>query len=105
MLRSSQQNHLSLVKMMISLSLSNAIVPFRKERKGMVKDRLERDGLPHAIDAEKCVLGAILLENGLIDEAMEMLRPAHFYLQAHQCLYGTMIEVHRRNQPNDLITL
>jgi replicative DNA helicase len=71
----------------------------------MSKDLLDLHGLPHAVDAEKSVFGAILLDNSLMDEAMEMLKPSDLFLRAHQCIFVAMREVHRRKQPIDLITL
>lgn len=69
------------------------------------QDPLEMVILPHAVGAEKAILGAILLENDCIDEAIGLLRPGDFYLKTNRRLYSAMLELRRRNEPIDLNTL
>ncbi|MEA3366294.1 MAG: replicative DNA helicase, partial [Candidatus Hydrogenedentes bacterium] len=63
---------------------------------------------PHDIDAERAVLGAMLLDPDAIGTAIEVLRdnPSEvFYAQAHQCLYGAMLSLYRNNTAVDATTL
>jgi replicative DNA helicase len=60
---------------------------------------------PHAISAEAAVLGGILMDNGLIDEAAEMLRPRDFFLQSNRMVFVAMLALHRQNQSIDEVTL
>ncbi|MFO7976352.1 MAG: replicative DNA helicase [Candidatus Hydrogenedentota bacterium] len=63
---------------------------------------------PHDIDAERAVLGAMLLDPDAIGTAVELLRenPSEvFYAQAHQCLYGAMLSLYRNNTAVDATTL
>ena len=63
---------------------------------------------PHDIDAERAVLGAMLLDPDAIGTAVEILRenPSEvFYAQAHQHLYGAMLSLYRNNTAVDATTL
>ena len=46
--------------------------------------------LPQNLDAERGVLGSILLMNEAIDEVGESLRAEHFYNDAHQKIYAAI---------------
>ena len=50
---------------------------------------LER-GLPVSMEAERSILGAILLDNSLYDQAAEHLTPDDFSLDAHRRVYSRM---------------
>jgi replicative DNA helicase len=65
---------------------------------------LER-GLPASIEAERSILGAILLDNVLYNEAAEQLRPDHFSLDSHRRIFGRMMELAESSRPIDIITL
>src|SRR5213594_4299902 len=61
---------------------------------------------PHNLDAERAVLGAILLEGReTLPRVIEVLRPSDFYTEAHRAAYGTMLRLFDRGEPVDLITL
>jgi replicative DNA helicase len=61
---------------------------------------------PHNLDAERAVLGAMLLEgrDGL-PRVIEILRPSDFYTEAHRAMFDTMLRLFDRGEPVDLITL
>ena len=61
--------------------------------------------LPHNLDAERSVLGAILLRNDAINAAVEVLQPEDFYRDAHQLLLEHMISLSERGAAIDLVTL
>lgn len=61
--------------------------------------------MPHDLDAEKSVLGAVLLDNDTVDSAGEVLRDVDFYRQAHQRLFRHMVKLRELREPIDLITL
>ena len=61
--------------------------------------------LPHNLDAERSVLGAILLRNDAINAAVEVLQPDDFYREAHQLLLEHMIQLSERGAAIDLVTL
>lgn len=60
---------------------------------------------PHSLDAERAVLGGILLENGALNTASQILSPEDFYSRSHGLLFEGMSELFRRGQPVDLVTL
>ena len=61
---------------------------------------------PHNLDAERAVLGAVLLEGReTLPRVIEVLRPSDFYTEAHRSIYNTMLRLFDRGEPVDLITL
>jgi replicative DNA helicase len=66
--------------------------------------QLERP-LPQNPDAERSVLGAILLDNHALNTAIELLRPEDFFLDQHRRLYSRMIALGERQRAIDLVTL
>ena len=52
--------------------------------------------LPNSADAERAILGAILLDNGLISQAIEQLRPEDFYVPSHRRIFVGMISLFER---------
>ena len=65
---------------------------------------LER-GLPVSMEAERSILGAILLDNSLYDQAAEHLTPDDFSLDAHRRIYSRMRDLQETGRPVDMITL
>ncbi len=62
-------------------------------------------GLPASLDAERSILGAILLDNFAYNQAAESLRPDDFSLDSHRRIYSRMVELSETSRPIDLITL
>ncbi|HET7288663.1 MAG TPA: replicative DNA helicase, partial [Pyrinomonadaceae bacterium] len=52
--------------------------------------------LPNSSEAERAILGAILLDNGLISQAIEQLRPEDFYVPSHRRIFVAMIALFER---------
>src|SRR3954471_16568424 len=65
---------------------------------------LER-GLPARIDAERSILGAILLDNFLYNQAAETLKADDFALDSHRRIYSRMMELAEHSKPIDIVTL
>src|SRR5216684_2264578 len=61
--------------------------------------------LPNNLDAERSVLGAILLDNNALNAAIENLRPEDFFLDQHRRVYTQMISLGESQQAIDLVTL
>lgn len=61
--------------------------------------------LPHSLDAERTVLGAILIDNESFHNASEILKQEDFYRQAHQKIFARMESLSTRGQGIDLVTL
>ena len=61
--------------------------------------------LPANIEAERAILGAILLDNSAYNEAAEHLRADDFSLDSHRRIYARMMALMDSSRPIDLITL
>jgi replicative DNA helicase len=60
---------------------------------------------PHNLAAEQGVLASILLNNDLMNTAVEILRPEDFYHGAHRELFSVMQELYERGRAIDQLTL
>ena len=65
---------------------------------------LER-GLPASVEAERSILGAILLDNHAYNEAAEKLRAEDFSLDSHRRIYSRMAELIDGHRAVDIVTL
>ena len=61
--------------------------------------------LPHNLEAEKCVLGAILIDNPSFNQAAEVIDAHDFFRDAHRRIFEKMIALSDRSQPIDPVTL
>src|SRR6202007_1480980 len=61
--------------------------------------------LPNNLDAERSVLGAVLLDNNALNAAIENLKPEDFFLDQHRRVFTQMIALGEAQQAIDLITL
>ena len=62
-------------------------------------------GLPANIDAEKTILGAILLDNAAHSEAAEKLESDDFSLDSHRRIFLRMSELMNSQRAVDIVTL
>ena len=60
---------------------------------------------PQALDVEEAVIGALLIEPGCVDEAMEELSPSCFYSDRHRMIFEAMVSLVNEHSPIDLITV
>ncbi len=60
---------------------------------------------PHSSEAEESVLGAILIDNQVINDALAVLQPEDFYRIAHQQIFAAMASLDREGKPIDIVTL
>jgi replicative DNA helicase len=61
--------------------------------------------LPSNLEAERSILGAILLDDKAIYSVIEILRPEDFYLEGHRRIYQKMYAMVGASRAIDLITL
>ena len=61
--------------------------------------------LPHNIEAERSILGAVLLDNQALNPAIERLRTEDFFLSQHRHIYECMIQLGERREAIDTVTL
>ncbi|HEX6879549.1 MAG TPA: DnaB-like helicase N-terminal domain-containing protein, partial [Terriglobales bacterium] len=62
-------------------------------------------GLPASPDAERSILGGILLDNYLVNEATQGLLAEHFYLDSHRRIFQRMIDLNETGKPIEIISL
>lgn len=60
--------------------------------------------LPHNVEAERSVLGAVLLDNAAFI-AFDAISPEDFYGLAHRCIAGKMVEMRAAGKVVDILTL
>lgn len=60
---------------------------------------------PHSLEAEKSVLGSMLISRDAAELAAEMLSASDFYVPQHQDIFEAMTELVSRAQPVDSVTI
>ncbi len=61
--------------------------------------------LPHNLEAERAILGAILVDTAACDRATETLAPPDFYRDAHARIFEAMLALSAARSAIDLVTL
>jgi replicative DNA helicase len=61
--------------------------------------------LPHNLDAERSALGGVLAKPIMFDELATTLGTDDFFLPAHREIFDAMMEISRRQQPIDVVSL
>ena len=61
--------------------------------------------LPHNLEAERSILGAVLLDNHALNAAVERLRSEDFFLPQHRHIFERMVQLGEKQQAIDTITL
>src|SRR5688572_19162953 len=61
--------------------------------------------LPHNLDAERSVLGAILVDNEAFNTAAQIIDPNDFFRDAHRRIFERMIQLNERRDAIDFVTL
>jgi replicative DNA helicase len=79
---------------------ANSNGPGRSGTGGM-GDRLP----PQNLEAERSVLGSILLDNEVLHDVVTFLRVQDFYRDAHQVIYSAIRDIYDKNKGIDLVTL
>jgi len=69
-----------------------------------ISDLLQREA-PLNLEAETGVLGSIMLRPDVCDEIVSMLRVDDFYDEAHQRLFGHLMEMHNAGKKIDMVLL
>jgi replicative DNA helicase len=60
---------------------------------------------PQNIDAEKALLGALLIKHSGIHDIADTIAPSSFYVDKHRIIYESMLQLFMQHSPIDLITL
>jgi replicative DNA helicase len=60
---------------------------------------------PHDLEAEKAVIGAMLVSEMAVAAVAERLTPEDFYSEVHRIIYGALTRLYSRGDPIDQLTL
>ncbi len=60
---------------------------------------------PQDMEAEQCVLGAMLMSKDAIADVVEVLRGPDFYRPAHEQVYNAITDLYGRGEPADAVTV
>lgn len=70
-----------------------------------IRDPLLERPLPSSPDTERAILGSILLDNSLIAQAVELLKPENFYVPSHRRIFMAMIALFERGSEIDHVLI
>jgi replicative DNA helicase len=68
-------------------------------------ETLVEKSLPQNLEAERSVLGAILLDSSSLSFVVPVLKPDDFFPDTHRRIYRAMLELYQRSATIDLLTL
>ena len=71
----------------------------------MAEEDVKGRVMPHSIEAEQSVIGAMLMDSEAIEIASEMLREEDFYARQYGVLFSAILEMHRKGEAVDPVTL
>ena len=60
---------------------------------------------PQNLDAERSLLGGVMLDNEALDDVLEIIKPPDFYRETHRKIFEAMQSLAGRNEPIDRVTL
>ena len=60
---------------------------------------------PQNLDAEKSLIGAVLIDEEVLADVSEHVRPNDFYEKRHGVIFGGMMRLYEKHKPVDLLTL
>jgi replicative DNA helicase len=60
---------------------------------------------PQALDLERAVLGALMIDREAPALVSDLLSPESFYLESHQCIYRAIIHLFTSSRPVDMLTV
>src|ERR1043165_6191969 len=70
-----------------------------------IRDPILERPLPSSPDTERAILGAIILDNTLISQAVELLKASDFYVPSHRRIFVAMISLFERGSEIDPILI
>src|SRR6059036_1204018 len=61
--------------------------------------------VPHSVEAERSVLGAVLIDNQMLNRVLPILKPEDFYRESHRLIFEAMARMSMTTRAIDLVTL
>lgn len=78
----------------------------RRQVSSLMDTAMEAGKLPpQAPELEQAVLGALMLERNAVNEAIDILQPESFYVEAHRKIFDSILGLFRNDQPIDILTV
>ncbi len=77
------------------------VMPQYHDQAPRLSDRMP----PQDMEAEQCVLGAMLMSKDAIADVVETLRGSDFYRPAHEQVYNAITDLYGRGEPADAVTV
>ncbi len=71
----------------------------------MVTDAADLKLPPHNLEAEEAVLGSLLIDDEAVDKVVGTLKAADFYREKNRWVYEACLELHKRREPINTITV
>ena len=69
------------------------------------KNKLSINVPPHSLEAERSVIGGLMLDNSAWDKIADRICEHDFYHNKHKTIFNTIANLIERNQPFDVLTL
>ena len=60
---------------------------------------------PHSDEAEKSVLGAVLIDKDAVVAVAQFLKPNHFYRESHGRIFEAVLALYGQREPVDVVTV
>ena len=70
-----------------------------------MEEALIKRVMPHSIEAEQAVVGAMMMDRDAITKASEIISGEDFYQNAYGVIFDSMVELFNEGKPVDLVTL
>lgn len=80
-------------------------MPYNKFSKSFLSAKSGDRLPPQALDAEKAVLGSMLIEREAIEQTLEIIEQEHFYSNNHGAIFAAIRDLYNHGVAVDLITL
>ena len=71
----------------------------------LMEEALIKRVMPHSVEAEQSVIGAMLMDKDAILTASEIISGQDFYQSAYGVIFDSVVEMFNEGKPVDLITL
>jgi len=71
----------------------------------MASTTVSEKAFPHNLEAERALLGSILLDNGVLNQVLEIIDRNDFFSDGHRAIFEKMMLLSEKNRTIDLVTL
>lgn len=78
---------------------------YQEKPSAAITEKILGRNLPFSVEAERAVLGSLLLHDSQLEIISELLLSVDFYVPAHRIIYEAILSIARRNQRLDIVTL